>query len=375
MSPRTTFAALLTLGAFDAAGYGVIAPVVPTIAEQTGSGPAVMGALVTTFAVGQLVGYPIAGRIVQRRHATVVIWVALALTVVGDLGFILGEGLAVYFPARLLMGLGAAGLWLGLTFATLERFPGEEYRRLTALMAAYAVGGIAGPALGSIGGIRGPFVAHLALVLCACLVVAALGAPREPMHFGSDRAALRSTGFWLSCASIALVAITIGVLEGPLPLHFAEELDQSQIAALYVGTSIFIGVSAARASRWPARPNVVLGTAAIVAGIAVIGLSTSPSVWIAAAAVAGTGFGVCQSGSMGVLLEAVGPARIVLAMVVWSQLFAIGYIVGPAVGGLVAEGLGFGAIGLVPLIAAIPVAVLLFGRRPRRRSATVPSGH
>src|SRR5205085_1459371 len=51
---RAAFAALLGLAVLDAAGYGVLAPVVPSIARETGAGPAVMGALVTSFAVGQL---------------------------------------------------------------------------------------------------------------------------------------------------------------------------------------------------------------------------------------------------------------------------------------------------------------------------------
>src|SRR5207253_11386345 len=125
---RAAFAALLGLGVLDAAGYGVLAPIVPSIARETGAGPAVMGALVTSFAVGQLVGYPLAGWGVRRRHAAAVLGVAVALMAIGDLGFILGSGLAVYFPSRLVQGIGAGGLWIGVTFGMLERFPDEAYR-------------------------------------------------------------------------------------------------------------------------------------------------------------------------------------------------------------------------------------------------------
>ena len=47
---------LLGLGALDAAGYSIIAPVVPEIEEATAAGPAILGALVACFAVGQLLG-------------------------------------------------------------------------------------------------------------------------------------------------------------------------------------------------------------------------------------------------------------------------------------------------------------------------------
>ena len=93
---------LLALAALDSAGYSIIAPVVPEIGDATGAGPALMGVLVASFAVGQMIGYPLAGRVLQRKHAVAVLLASLALVVVGDLGFILGETLGVYFPARLL---------------------------------------------------------------------------------------------------------------------------------------------------------------------------------------------------------------------------------------------------------------------------------
>ena len=67
----------------------------------------------------------------------------------------------------------------------------------------------------------------------------------------------------------------------------------------------------------------------------------------------GLGFG--EAGSLGVLLETIGLEKIVLAMVIWSQVWAIGYLAGPAAGGGVAEALGFGAIGLVPFAASLLV--------------------
>src|SRR6266480_3146128 len=151
------YVVLLALAALDSAGYSIIAPVVPEIGRVTDSGPGLMGVLVATFAIGQMIGYPLAGRGIQRSHAVAVLAVSLAFGVVGDLG--------VYFPARLLQGIGAGGLWIGVAFAVIERFPGQEFRRLTGVLAAYGVGAIVGPAMGGAGGIRTPFVIHLVLVL------------------------------------------------------------------------------------------------------------------------------------------------------------------------------------------------------------------
>ena len=53
---RPAYVALLALGGLDAAGYSVIAPVVPAISEETGAGPWVIGLLVSFFAIGQALG-------------------------------------------------------------------------------------------------------------------------------------------------------------------------------------------------------------------------------------------------------------------------------------------------------------------------------
>jgi MFS family permease len=55
------------------------------------------------------------------------------------------------------------------------------------------------------------------------------------------------------------------------------------------------------------------------------------------------------------LIGAVPVERIVSAMVVWSQVGIVGYLLGPLAGGLIAEQLGYAFIGLVPAAAAAVV--------------------
>jgi MFS family permease len=357
---------LLALAALDSAGYSIIAPVVPEIGTATGSGPGVMGALVASFAVGQIAGYPLAGRGLQRRHAVAVLAGALALVVLGDLGFILGDGLATYFPARLLQGIGAGGLWIGVSFAVIERYPGQEFQRLTGILAAYGVGAIAGPAMGGAGGIRTPFLLHLGLVTALAAALLLVGGPREPAVVGSDRRALRSPGFWLASAGILLVALTLGTFDGPLPLHFSDRLDQAEIAGLYVAAAVVGAVCATVAGRLPPRPVLACSAILMPGAIALGGLTESIPIWVVVAVLAGVGIGAGEAGALGVLLDSIGVERIVLAMVVWSQVWAVGYLAGPAAGGGVAEALGFGAIGLVPLAASLLVAGA-FAAAPTKR--------
>jgi hypothetical protein len=121
-------------GTLDAAAYSAIAPVTPEIARSTGTGPALIAAL---------------GGEVPRRDPH---WVRRrgpgdqARAVEGgpaclagarrdrSLGFIIGDSPpGSYFAGRFFMGLGSGGVWIGITFGTLERWPGCEYLCMSAV--------------------------------------------------------------------------------------------------------------------------------------------------------------------------------------------------------------------------------------------------
>jgi len=350
---------LLALGALDATGYSVIVPVAPAITDASGTGPATVGLLVASFPAGMVAGFALAGWLVRRFGARALLCASLAVVALGALGFVLGDSLATYFPARLLMGLGSGGIWIGVTFDTLERWPGQEYLCMTRIFAAYSVGGLIGPALGAFGGIRGPFLAYLALLVLAVPAVPLVGDPASRREFTADGAALRTRGFWVASAAILFAALALGVLEGVLPLHFVERLSQAQIGALYVGASLIVAVTAGAAGGRRPHPLVFAAALLAVVGITLAGIAVSVPLWLIALLIAAVGIGLGNTGSLGALVEAVPVERIVTAMVVWSQIGIIGYLLGPLAGGIVADAAGYEYVGLVPAAAALVVLVLL----------------
>jgi MFS family permease len=346
----------------DAAGYSVIVPVAPAIADATGAGPATIGLLVASFPAGMVAGFALAGWVVHRHGPRALLVGSLALVALGALGFVLGDSLGVYFVARTLMGLGSGGIWIGVTFDTLERWPGQEYLCMSRVFAAYSVGGLIGPALGAFGGIHGPFLAYLVLILLALPVVLVVDPPASRREFAGDRAALRMRAFWIAAAAILFAVLALGVVEGVLPLHLAERLTQAQIGALYVGASLVVALSATASGGRRPRPLVFAAVILSVAGIALAGMVANVPLWLLAMLLAAIGIGLGNTGSLGLLVEAVPVERIVTAMVVWSQVGIIGYLLGPLAGGLVAGGVGYAYIGLVPAAAGLAVLALL--RRP-----------
>lgn len=349
---------LLALGALDAAGYSVIVPALPTIARHEHAGPALIGALVSVHAAGTIAGYVLAGLLVARRGTRSALLTGIVLIVLGSLGFVLGGGLAAYFVGRFAMGVGSGGLWIGATFALLERSQGREYMQMSRLLAAYSVGALLGPALGALGGVRGPFLVYLLLAAASLPFLLALRGPSVAQPRGSGREALHRPGFRLAAAGILFALLALGTVDGVLPLHFASSLSQAQIAGLFVGMSLVVGASAAIAGSLPPRPTLAAALVFVVAGIALAGAAGSVGAWLPALALAGVGVGLGETAATGVLLEA-GTGRVVVAMVVWSQLGLFGYLAGPLAGGGVADGLGYGWVVLVPVAAAAPVAWLL----------------
>jgi MFS family permease len=364
--PRAAYPCLLLLGVVDAAGYSVLAPLLPAISASTGAGPLMIGVFVASFPAGMLAGFWAAGEALGRWPCETVVAVALGVIATGCVGFIAADELNLYLLARAVMGLGSGGLWMGVTFSTLERWPGEEYLCMSRIFAAYSIGGLVGPSLGAIGGLRGPMFAYLALVCVGGIGLALAPPPPRRRRFGSDAGTLRSGGFRLAAAGILFAVLALGVLEGVLPLHFADHLSQAAIAVLYVGGSLVVALAATVAGRFAPRRMLAGALGLVVAGIAVACATAGLGLWLPAFAAAAVGLGLGQTGALGVLLEAVKTDRIVTAMVVWSQIGIVGYLVGPLAGGALAALAGYWAVGLLPLTAALMVVAVAQRQRASR---------
>jgi hypothetical protein len=199
-SSQAAYPRLLALGALDAAGYSVIVPVAPAIA--TGAGPATIGLLVASFPAGMVARLRAGGLGRPTPRLTSAAGRFAAAHRARRAGIRAGRLTGVYFAARTLMGLGSGGIWIGVTFDTLDRWPGQEYLCMSRVFVAYSVGGLIGPALGTFGGIHGPFLAYLILLLLALPAVLFVAGPATRREFAADRAVLRGRAFWVASAAI-----------------------------------------------------------------------------------------------------------------------------------------------------------------------------
>jgi len=363
---RRAYPILLALAVVDSAAYSVIAPVLPALRQVTGAGVATMSLLAGVFPFAMLGGLVLAGRLVHAGRTRLCIVVGLSGLAVGSFGFAVDDRLAWLFAVRAVMGICSGCLWLGLTFSVLEYWPGGEYRTLSRIYAAYSVGAMAGPLLGALHGVHAPFIAYAVIALVGIPIALALPKPSAPPVFQRDRQVLRSPGFQLSAVAMLFAMMSFGVVDGVLPLHFASQMTQTQIGIAFSATALLIAFSSAAAGNRRANLALSIGVVGVVVGLSVAGAGLSIPVWLVALVIVAVGEGASTTGATGVLLESVPTDRIVTALVVWSQIGILGYVIGPVAGGLIAQHAGYAWLGVLPFAVALVMAALAVRTRRSR---------
>ena len=124
---------LLALGALDAAGYSVIVPVAPAIADATGAGPAIIGLLVASFPAGMVAGFggaAIGGVELGSGSALTsrALWALLYITLAALIG--LGVGMIIRHSAGAISGLLMWSFVVESLFASDLAFLQDLYRRI-----------------------------------------------------------------------------------------------------------------------------------------------------------------------------------------------------------------------------------------------------
>ena len=136
--------------ALDMVGFGIMLPVLPLYAEDFGASPAMAAAVIAVFSAAQVVAAPLWGRLSDRIGRKPVLIAALIGSSIGSLVTGLAGALWVLFLGRVLDGASGSSYAVGqATVADLAE-PEDRPRLLGLLAAAFGVGFVAGPLVGSI---------------------------------------------------------------------------------------------------------------------------------------------------------------------------------------------------------------------------------
>ncbi len=172
----------------DMLGFFIVLPLLPYYAERLGADPLRVGALVSMFALAQLVTAPLWGRLSDRSGRRPVILVALLVSAAAYAIFELAESVWMLFLSRFVQGAGSGTI--GVVQAYVSDSVGKEERAkaLGWLTAATSAGVMVGPALGSLSaalGWVGP--GFLAAGLCILNFLFAWRSLPEPARRARDR--------------------------------------------------------------------------------------------------------------------------------------------------------------------------------------------
>lgn len=146
MNPKShSLLPLFLIVVVDVLALTIMLPLLPFYAEHFGASPAVVGLLVGTYALCQLVAGPVLGQISDRVGRKPVLAVSQIGTFAGLVLLAFAPNLAIVFIARVIDGLTAGNLSTAQAYIADTTAPKERSRAFALIGIAFGIGFLVGP--------------------------------------------------------------------------------------------------------------------------------------------------------------------------------------------------------------------------------------
>jgi MFS family permease len=361
-----------------AVGFGLISPVLPSLAQSFGVGAFASSVVVSVFAFFRLVFAPAGGSLIARLGERPVYLAGLVIVAVSTGATAFAQD---YWQLVLFRGLGGIGstMFTVSAVALLVRLApaGIRARVSSAYATAFLLGGVGGPVIGGLLGglgLRVPFLVYAVALLIAAGIVAVF-LRHASLRPAPDRPALPSLSVgeaWGDSAYRASVGsafangwANFGMRNAILPLFAISVVGKQPwvagmaLAVFAAGNAVGLAIAGRLADRIGRKPFIVSGLVISGAATAATGLAQDLTVLVIVSVVAGIGAGALNPAQQASLADVVGRERNggpALAAFQMSQ--DLGSIVGPMLAGLLVDQgsypLAFGVTGAITLLAAVP---------------------
>ena len=159
------FGTIWTTVAIDLVGFGIVLPILPRYAEDLHATPGVIGLVVASFSVAQMIAAPLVGRLSDRIGRKPVLILSLAGTAIGSLVTGLAGSVWILLLGRIIDGSSGASVSVAQAAVADVASPEDRPRLLGLLGAAFGVGFVVGPAIGALAAFGGPHVPFLVAAL------------------------------------------------------------------------------------------------------------------------------------------------------------------------------------------------------------------
>jgi multidrug resistance protein len=142
---------ILMITAFiDMVGLLMVIPILPFYAKELGAGGLIVGLLVSSFSVAQLISAPMWGRFSDAYGRRPALLVGLAASAIAYVVFGFAHSLALLFVSRLVQGAGGGTVSVIQAYVADATAPDDRAKALGWLSAATNAGVAIGPVLGSL---------------------------------------------------------------------------------------------------------------------------------------------------------------------------------------------------------------------------------
>ena len=361
-----------TIVFLDTMLFGAIIPLLPHFVDRYDLTKLEAGLLLGAYGGGALVGGIPGGLLVGRVGPKRGVLAGLAVLALASLAFALAGGPLALGLARFAQGVSSATTWAAaLAWVAVSV---ERERRGQALGTVFGLavfGFVVGPMFGAVAdlvGIRATFVAIALVALLLAIAIAAVEAPaREHARPGAVGRALRDRvfvgGLWLN----TLPALFFGTLDVLVPLLFDDAgYGAVAIASVFVVAGVVevivnpvIGrISDRRGRLLPVRVALA-ASIAVAVGLA---LAEAPRVVAALVVAASITFGGFYTPGIALVADRAERAGLAqgIGFGVTNTAWAVGALLGPAIGGALAQAFGdpvpyllCGALCALTLVAAL----------------------
>ena len=334
-------------------------PVLPVYAQSMGASLSMVGAVISSYAIAQLllrIPIGVVADALGRRKPLVAGGIVAAS--VGALGLGLAPNPWFLFLGRAFAGVGAA-TWVAFAVFFVSYYPRDRTARAigiisfvngVALVAATSAGGVIAQVWGF-----GPtfFVAGL----LGIVALVALLPTREPVKYRAQAVS------WRGLLRVATHPLLLTVSFMSILLHFVQHASVFSFIPVYaveigasradLGVITMLALSSAALAalgtvymveRWGYHVTILLGS--VLLGTALLSVPFVQRVYLLEVVqlVNGMSRGLLQTAFMALSISAVAPEQRAMAMGVYQALYAVGTLLGPLVSGFLADSLGLASV-------------------------------
>ncbi len=383
MKQQSALYTLFAVVVVDLIGFGVVVPILPFFAESYGASATVLGFLLTSYALMQLIFAPLWGRLSDRIGRRPVMLLTIAGTAVAL--FMLGcsKSLTWLFASRILGGVFSANISVAGAFIGDVTAEEERTRWMGMIGAAFGIGFLLGPALG--GGLA-PRGFHVPMFVAAGLaavnfVMAAIFLPEPERHRSQTSSTLRSSRALRDplilriCVAGLLFSLAISQLETIFAFYMLHRFgyDARQVAYLLVWMAFIMilvqgGGIRKMVPRFGERKLVMAGSALLIPSLAAIPWSPSVAFLLLPLSIASFARGISHPSMLGLISKASSAEQRGLVMGAFQSSASLARVLGPLAAGFLFDwhySLPFALAGLL-MVSVFVISTSL----PRSSEAT-----